>query len=313
MKGLLAATAGFVGVIMILVLSSSLGMPNVKGSYVKSRPIFHSPSEIPSHLLGQFDAVLVLGGGAPTSLEKPPLYVRRRCDDAAQVVKAFRVQKSSSSSSSRKELPVLCLSAGTAHMPQLLSPVGLPIWESTASAAYLQSKHQIRNLFVETSSYDTIGNAWFARTTFADIMGWRRLLIVTNEVRIVHASRRVCCADSLLTVVVVTEFLSQFHMERSKAIFDWIFGLGRSDYDLSYLASPDVGLSEEAIQARREKEIKSLRSVEALAKTYQSLPDVWTFLNEKHDLYTASKLIERGRNAPVDGSEALFLKSYGAE
>jgi uncharacterized SAM-binding protein YcdF (DUF218 family) len=61
---------------------------------------------------------------------------------------------------------------------------GLPIWESTASAAYLQKRYGlIDNVYVETTSFDTIGNAFYARTTHTDIAGWKRLLIVTNEVR----------------------------------------------------------------------------------------------------------------------------------
>jgi uncharacterized SAM-binding protein YcdF (DUF218 family) len=42
-------------------------------------------------------------------------------------------------------------------------------------------------LFVETTSYDTISNAYFARTGFADVAGWRKVLVVTNEVsHVVH-------------------------------------------------------------------------------------------------------------------------------
>ena len=67
-------------------------------------------------------------------------------------------------------------------------------------------------VFVETTSYDTISNAFFTRTTMTDIhatnvdnardgemkteKSWRNILVVTNE----------------------------FHIHRTKAIFDWIFG-----------------------------------------------------------------------------------------
>ena len=61
------------------------------------------------------------------------------------------------------------------------------LWESTACAAYLMNhpKYPVeeRLLYVETSSYDTISNAFFARSTMTDVAGWRKLLIVTNEVR----------------------------------------------------------------------------------------------------------------------------------
>jgi hypothetical protein len=38
------------------------------------------------------------------------------------------------------------------------------------------------HLFVETTSYDTISNAYFARTGFTDVAGWKKVLVVTNEV-----------------------------------------------------------------------------------------------------------------------------------
>ena len=85
---------------------------------------------------------------------------------------------------------VLCLSAGTAHAPQLLSPSGLPVWEATASAAHclrgnaslgLPGVAPPTDVLVETTSYDTIGNAYFARVGHTDVAGWRRLLVITSD------------------------------------------------------------------------------------------------------------------------------------
>jgi uncharacterized SAM-binding protein YcdF (DUF218 family) len=163
------ATGAFLLLIVFFVGSSRIitATPVSAGA----RHLFQNPADIPDSLLRSLDVVFVLGGGAPSSLDLPPVYTQRRCDDAARVVER------------KPALPILCLSAGTAHVPQLLSPAGLPIWESTASAAYLQAKYpSIRNVYVETTSYDTIGNAFFARTSHADIAGWKQILIVTNEV-----------------------------------------------------------------------------------------------------------------------------------
>ena len=130
--------------------------------------IYTNTKDLVTH---DFDAILVLGGGVPSSLYEPPIYVQKRCDDAS-IIRGSR------------EIPILTLSAGTAHLPQLLTEDGLPMWESTSSAAYLQQKHKIHShLYVETTSYDTIGNAFFARTSHTDIMKWRKLLVITNQVR----------------------------------------------------------------------------------------------------------------------------------
>lgn len=139
--------------------------------------MFQNPSDIPPDILKKLDAVLVLGGGVPKTVDEPPLFVQKRCDDAAEVVRMYSKEDDS------VVLPILTLSAGTAHLPQLMSDDGAPVWESTSSAAYLNKRHGMEHVYVETTSFDTIGNAYFTRTSHTDVNGWRRLLIITNEVR----------------------------------------------------------------------------------------------------------------------------------
>lgn len=259
---------------------------------------FQSPPEIPFDILKDLDAILVLGGGVPENLETPPVYVQRRASDAAAIVhrrEQLQVVGDNVNNLPPRVLSILCLSAGTAHLPQLMSSNGLPIWESTSCAAYLAQHHGlVDNVFVETTSYDTIGNAFFARTSHTDVNGWRNLLIITNE----------------------------FHMARTAAIFDWIFldcntndnDGKRKPYQLYYLSSPNVGLSEDAISARRDREEESARNVrENLATKYNTLALVWKFLNKEHSLYTASKLVVRARGGGNDeGASEMVKKSYGA-
>jgi len=153
------------GVIILLTLRFS-------GTSQRDGIIYRTIEDLSS---GTFDVIFVLGGGVPSSLYEPPNYVQQRCDDAVALRGATKT-------------PIVTLSAGTAHLPQLLTKDGSPVWESTSSAAYLQQKHGVsENVFLETTSYDTIGNAYFARTTHTDIVGWRKLLIITNEVRDVRA------------------------------------------------------------------------------------------------------------------------------
>lgn len=247
-------------------------------------------------LIPTVDAILVLGGGVPGSYNDPPIFVKERCDAAAIFFRRMRSEAENPS----KAPAILTLSAGTAHMPQLLSPDGLPVWEATASAAYLIEKHRIpkENVYAETSSYDTISNAYFARTSFTEICGWRKLLIITNE----------------------------FHMARSKAIFDWIFHaedkLATSNtmdgYELYYLSCENIGLSELALEVRREHEARGEKNVHSkLSKRYPSLKNIFEFLTHHHDFFTADKLVERARGEARDAdsndrSSALKL-SYGAK
>ena len=77
-----------------------------------------------------FDCIVVLGGGVPLGPREQLPFVANRCDAAAEVFHAHKRRHG-------KGPAILCLSAGTAHAPQLMSATGLPICESTVSAAHL--------------------------------------------------------------------------------------------------------------------------------------------------------------------------------
>jgi hypothetical protein len=100
-------------------------------------------------------------------------------------------------------------------------------------------------------------------------------------------------------------------MARTKAIFSWIFGVDAKGYKLYFLSSPNVGLSDDALQARSEKEQKSLKKVDGYAQAYRSMRSIWGFLNEKHDLYTAGALVKRGKTQTDPEATDLVKKSYG--
>lgn len=215
-------TACFLGAVGLGVGFAVTG--TLKASRPEYRHVYHNASEIPSKLILELDTIVVLGGGAPLSIDEPPVYVQRRCDDAAEVVRLRTefLEKNSNRviHKNLQALPILTLSAGTAHVPQLMSANGLPIWESTASAAYLNKKHGIAydTMFVETASYDTIGNAYYTRTAHTDINGWRSLLIVTNKV-CHHVPRKVLklqyvSSSAVLFAVFFLIYSSIWHVRR---------------------------------------------------------------------------------------------------
>ena len=98
------------------------------------------------------------------------------------------------------------------------------------------------HIFEEGFSLDTIGNAYFLRASHTDPAGWRKLVIITN----------------------------QFHIERTRAIFEWVFSLPLSTatkdpvediYDLVFVAAPNDGLSADVLAGRTAKEAASLRGL----------------------------------------------------
>lgn len=99
-------------------------------------------------------------------------------------------------------------------------------------------------------------------------------------------------------------------MSRTKSIFDWIFSVNPSGYDLLYLETPDGDIATETLDARTDREAKSLNTIKEFAKEYRSLKDVWKFLSQKHDLYSAGKLVERGRHVD-ENVGSLVKKTYG--
>jgi hypothetical protein len=117
-------------------------------------------------------------------------------------------------------------------------------------------------------------------------------------------------------------FDHQFHMDRTKEIFKWIFGAKNSalrdnsdQYELHFLSCSNDGLSEEAIMARKEHEERGSKNVkDILSKRYVTLQDVWSFLTTEHDFYSAVKLVKKGKQgaSAQSNSSGALKNSYGA-
>lgn len=75
--------------------------------------IFHADYQVLCDL--DLDALLVLGGGVPLEKNTPPKWVQKRAEAAYDVYKC------------QQDKPmIVTLSAGTAHVPQLIGTDGLP-------------------------------------------------------------------------------------------------------------------------------------------------------------------------------------------
>lgn len=163
---------------------------------------------------------------------------------------------------------IVTLSAGTTHKPPPLDQDGYPIFESVAAAQYLMRRGVgPEKILVETCSYDTIGNVYFSRMMHVEPLSLKRLLIVTSE----------------------------FHMLRTQAIFEWLYGLTglAQDYCLEFEAVSDVGIDADVLAARQTREASSLESVRLLAQKIQSLQEFHAWLFQCHGAYAMAQQVVR--------------------
>jgi hypothetical protein len=191
-----------------------------------------------------YDLIIVPGGGVRAD-GTLPLWSKSRFDRVLEI---------------RQNEPILCLSAGTVHKRA-------PLVEAVAGARYLLDNGLApESILMENASWDTVGNAFFARTTHTDLRPWRRLLVVN----------------------------SAFHMERTETIFRWVFGLAPNQgYDLHFDTVPDVGMPEPDLEFRRTRERKSLLRVESLRARISTLSELHEFLFTGHDAYSAAGLLKK--------------------
>jgi hypothetical protein len=184
-----------------------------------------------------FDAVLIPGGGVSETGELPE-YVKARFDLALRYRPRFWI----------------ALSAATPHRPLR------PKFESHAGAEYLVSRGApASQVLTETSSYDTIGNAWFARMLHAEPRNLRRLLVINSE----------------------------FHIARTEVAFRWVFGATpQPGYELHFEASPDVGVTPVGLEDRRRKEDASILRLRELAGRIGTVEELHRWIYSEHEAYT---------------------------
>jgi hypothetical protein len=192
------------------------------------------------------DAIVVPGGGLLLGGEIPP-WVEVRLARAMET--------------SRVDVPIVLLSAGTVYKSHPIAANGRPIYESRAAAEWLARRGvSPRRLFVETVSLDTVGNAYFLRTIHTDPRRWRRLRVITSE----------------------------FHLERVRATFLWIFAarpVGGA-YRLEFESVPDVGMNSRVLAARTAKEAASLASIRPLISRTSTLREIHQWLFTEHRAYS---------------------------
>lgn len=167
---------------------------SVRLSCGKSVNIFVSPGERdqPSSEgeVGAIDAIYVLAGGQTRDGAVPP-WVGKRLEAAACRWKSIKKE-------CNIPIPIVTLGAGSPHALPVFNRFGQVKFESTSCAEILVGLGvEAKCIFKESSSYDTIGNVYFSLVNFSIPREWHRVAVYTND----------------------------FHFERTKAIYEWIYNV----------------------------------------------------------------------------------------
>ncbi len=203
---------------------------------------------------------VLIPGGGARAGGELPLWTQRRLDHAITKSQAAYI---------------ITLSAGTTHKPLPVDVDGYPIFESIAAADYL-IQHGIdpKKVLVETSSYDTIGNVFFSRMLHVEPLKLKHLLVVTSE----------------------------FHMPRTQAIFEWIYRLEGlpQDHKLSFDTVSDHGIDKTLLDARWQKEVKSLETLLKTTRKIHTLKAFHQWLFTEHGAYAMATEVSRATSVVLE-------------
>jgi len=195
--------------------------------------------------------IIVLAGGLDKKGE-PHDFVKLRLDRATDIY-CNNVEKGI-------KTKIICLGGGTYHKPPNLNKLNYVIHESTSCAIYLVENGVNENhIMREWSSYDTIANGLYCLTNF----------IIPLEIK----------SFDLIT--------SNFHMPRSKLIFNYLTKFTKQEININYINVDDTIIPEETLIERTRREGQSCKNFEKLCEEKETLHDFIEWFYTEHNAYKA--------------------------
>ena len=213
------------------------------------------------------DAIIALAGGITSDGKLHP-WVKRRLLLARWI---YLKQNS--------QPKIICLGGGSYHIQPIVNKNGFVIHESTACSEFLiKANIPPNDIYREWSSYDTVANGFFAFSNFIIPMKLKKCVMITSE----------------------------FHMVRSKLIFDWINKLYGNIVEILFISVSDEGLDKEIIDNRVERERTSAQNfLKNVISNIDSLEKFHKWFYEDHKAYCSN--LELIRTVTVSEEEK---KSY---
>jgi hypothetical protein len=166
-----------------------------------------------------------------------------------------------------RKTKIICLGGGSYHIPAICNSDGFIIHESTSCAEYLINLGiDSKDVYKEWSSYDTIANGYFGFTNHIIPMNLKRVLVITSD----------------------------FHMDRSREIFNWMNRLYNNILDIKYYRVTDDELDNDIISIRRSRERDSLNNLkDHVIPKIKTIQEFHKWFYEEHKAYCANAHIIR--------------------
>ena len=153
---------------------------------------------------------------------------------------------------------ILILGGGTYHKPPFINKDNFVVHESSSGSSYLYNKGVNPNSIIrEWSSYDTIANGFFTFTNYINYINIDKLTIITSD----------------------------FHLERSKIIFNYFNNLFNKNKNIEYI-SVKSNLEKKILDIRSKREKKSLNNFKK--NIIEKIKDIESFIKwfyTEHDAY----------------------------
>ena len=156
---------------------------------------------------------------------------------------------------------VVCLGGGTYHRKPILTKNGYVIHESTGLVKYLLDNGIDKSIIMrEWFSYDTIANGYFSYVNFSKIRNWKNIIVIT----------------------------SNFHLLRTKFIFNWIYSMENKNYNIKFIGVSDEGIDREIISIRKEREKNSIINLIKLKDKIKNIEEFHKWFHNEHNCYNCN-------------------------
>lgn len=216
-----------------------------------------------NRLSEKIDLIICLAGGINEDTKEVHDFVKERLNLSYQYYTKCKCK-------------ILLMGGGTYHKPPVLNDEQYVIHESTACANYLLDFDiKPTDIYKEWSSYDTIANGYYAFSNYIHPMEFSSIMVIT----------------------------SQFHMDRTKAIFKYFNNLHYKNNNVKlFFHSTNNIITGEVLKQRIERENNSLISFKTnVIDKKKTLRDFLKWFYEEHNSYNVIGQYTQNNNTIKDG------------